>query len=76
MQSIKIKIVDGEKAKPYINKIGKLLYDTYILECGWKFAEDNLSNISIETDALGNKIILDEFMKVNDEVKKTIWSVR
>ena len=69
------KILEGSKANPHIDNIGKFLYDVYVDECKWEFEKDNPSNLSIGTDGKGNKIIRDKFMWEEDFINQTTWIV-
>ena len=76
MNSIKFGILEGMKAKPFIEEIGTLLYGVYITEFNWNFADDNPSKICIETDNKGNKMLLDKFMRGDENlINQTTWIV-
>ena len=75
MSSTKIVVKKGLDAKPFINIIGKLLYDVYIEEGKWKFGSCTPSKLSVETDESGTNMMIDTFMKDEDLINQTIWVV-
>ena len=74
-KAVYYRILEGRKANAFIGRIGKLLYDVYIDECNWEFGTDNPSNLSIETDRKGNKMLVDKFTRDEDFIEQTTWIV-
>ena len=78
-KSLHIEVKEGLAILPYIQGIGKLLYEVYIEEPGevnaWKFGTENPSNISVESDEVGQKILGDKYMRDEGLIKRTSWVV-
>ena len=75
VESTNFEILEGAEVEPFLDKIGKFLYDVYINELDWKFGADNPSKITIEMDGQDNKMLVDKFMKDKDFIQKTTWFV-
>ena len=71
VESTNFEILEGAEVEPFLDKIGKFLYDVYINELDWKFGADNPSKITIEMDGQDNKMLVDKFMKDKDFIQKT-----